>query len=112
MAWSWSHTHEAYENARNNLERLPREKLEVIYAEWLAAEGDIHFCPRLNDRRYLKALHGRAKQKTTEELVEFIWEKASEFATCTNGGWQAYMCPFGCGCHMVSFSPEEEEVEA
>ena len=39
MAWSWSHSQEAYENARENLSTLDRETLEIIFAEWRAAQG-------------------------------------------------------------------------
>jgi len=41
-------------------------------------------------------------------LADFIWEQASEYATCDNGGFNAWMCPSGCGCHCVSFSPPDE----
>jgi hypothetical protein len=37
MAWSWSHTGEAYENVKANIEAKPREWLEVVWAEWVAA---------------------------------------------------------------------------
>ena len=39
MAWSWSHSQEAYENARENLSELDKETLEIIFAEWRAAQG-------------------------------------------------------------------------
>ena len=84
MAWSWSHSQEAYENARENLSTLDRETLEIIFAEWRAAQGKggiIHNHNDFND----------------------------------NGGFNAWMCPSGCGCHCVSFSPpaepENEEFE-
>lgn len=119
MAWSWSHTANAYDAARQNLEAMPLEKLEVIFAEWRAAQGKggiIHDSDSFNEKKYNRALaHAKSLSKlgtgfAHEQLVEFIWEKASEAATCDNGGFLAWMCPSGCGCHCVSFSlPEEEE---
>lgn len=40
MAWSWSHTVGAYANAQAQVESQEREWLEVVYAEWQAAEFD------------------------------------------------------------------------
>jgi hypothetical protein len=108
MAWSWSHTAEAYDNARENLARLPKEKLEIIFAEWRAAQGKggiIHDHNEFNERKYNRAL-AYAKTLDDETLVDFIWERAEEAATCDNGGFEAWMCPSG--CHTVSFSPLDE----
>ena len=41
-------------------------------------------------------------------LAESIWPRMEELATCTNGGWEAYCCPYGCGPHMVTFSSADE----
>lgn len=110
MAWSWSHTNEAYADAEANLRRLPKEELEVIFAEWRAAQekgGAIDRChAAFNERKYNRAL-AYAKQLDDETLADFIWEKASEQATCDNGGWNAWTCPHG--CHTVPFSPEDED---
>lgn len=112
MAWSWSHTHEAYDNARTNLENLSKEKLEVIFAEWRAAQGKggivDNVNPQFSQKKYDRAL-AYAKTLYHDTLVEFIWEKMSEWATCENGGFDAHSCPFGCGCHTVSFDPPEDE---
>jgi hypothetical protein len=111
MAWSWSHTQQAYSDARENLFKLDRETLEIIFAEWRAAQekhGMIDpVSPAFNERKYERALK-HAKTLDPDTLVDFIWEKASEFATCDNGGLEAWMCPQGCGPHCVSFSPPEE----
>ena len=109
MAWSWSHAQEAYVTAEQNLRQLDKETLEIIYAEWRAAQGkggvidpiDADF----NERKYHRALK-YAQELPAETLADFIWEKASEQATCDNGGWNAWLCPYGCGCHTVSFGDD------
>lgn len=117
MAWSWSHTHEAYENAKENLSRLPIKTLVVIMAEWEAFEPNPQFSSsssQLNQDKYEAALLYHQAQVRSglhkEALVESIWEKAAGLATCTNGGHEAWMCPFGCSCHMVSFSTFAERM--
>lgn len=111
MAWSWSHSDEAYEAAEANLRALPKEQLEIIYAEWRAAQGKggiIHDSDSFDERKYKRAL-AYAKTLDDESLADFIWGRASEAATCDNGGWNAWMCPSG--CHTVSFSPPDEPEE-
>jgi len=43
MAWSWSHSQQAYADAEENLRNLPKETLEIIFAEWRAAQGNERF---------------------------------------------------------------------
>lgn len=111
MSWSWSHTSEAYENVRRQIESQPREWLETVWSEWVAAVPDerfgINFHADLDLRKYELALV-RAKRKTDEQLAEFIWNKTESLATCTNGGHEAHCCPFGCGCHFVPFDAPAE----
>ena len=40
MAWSWSHSNEAYSAAEQNVQSQDREWLEIVYGEWHAAELD------------------------------------------------------------------------
>ena len=48
MAWSWSHTQEAYENAQANTHGLSLKKLREIWAEWQsAATEEIEFLESL-----------------------------------------------------------------
>ena len=112
MAWSWSHTQQAYADAEENLRTLPKETLEIIFAEWRAAQGKNGVidpvCPNFSERKYDRALK-HAKTLPDDVLADFIWEKASEFATCDNGGSEAWMCPHGCGPHCVSFSPPDDD---
>lgn len=104
MTWEWSHTLEAYDDARKNLEELPREVLEVIYSEWIASYRGPYSRTELHERKYQQTLHGRAKRLTDAQLIEFIWQRASEQRDCTNGGHMAHLCPFGCSCHAVPFT--------
>src|SRR4051794_20203960 len=108
MTWEWSHTTEAYMAVRTNIENQPREWLEVVWAEWVALtpDPDDRWHDRMDLRRYAKACV-RAKSKAREYLVEFIQRKTEELRLCTNGGWEAHCCPFGCGCHMVPFDVEQ-----
>lgn len=114
MAWSWSHSQQAYEDAHENLSNLDKPMLEIIFAEWRAAQekhGAIDsVSPLFNQRKYDRALK-HAQTLSHDVVVDFIWEKASEQTTCENGGHKAWMCPFGCGCHCVSFSKADEAVE-
>jgi hypothetical protein len=107
MAWEWSHTGEAYENVHARLSLMPREWLNTVFAEWRAAQGKggtISDHEKFNERKYERALAWvSAGNMTDEQLVEFIWERMEELRTCTNGGWEAYACPSGCGCHLIPF---------
>lgn len=104
MAWSWSHTDTAYNAARENLHDLPLTDLHVIYAEWRASQfGTKHFdpvCPGHDSRRYWDALR-HAVDLPGDVLADIIWDWSSEYATCDNGGWNAWVCPHG--CHTVPF---------
>jgi hypothetical protein len=109
MAWSWSHTNQAYSNAYDNLRDMEKSDLEIIFAEWHAATDSKGNVDSNNwfKSKYAKALR-QAKKLDADVLADFIWEKASEWATCDNGGYDAWMCPSGCGCHTVSFDQKVE----
>lgn len=101
MAWEWSHTPEAYQNAYENLAELDTETLKTINAEWLAyhvgKEEDPETSEPFNQDAYNHAL-------TTEPDIDTIWIDVEELATCDNGGFNAWVCPYG--CHTVPFSEE------
>jgi hypothetical protein len=118
MTWEWSHAPEAYADARENLEDLDPVELQVIYAEWAAnrtAEGP---CREDDDPpgggtsvngedfdevRYAQALD-EARGLTPDVLADAIWRHAEGLRNCTDGGWQAWVCPYG--CHLVAMSRE------
>ncbi len=116
MAWEWSHTNEAYQNAERNLYDLPVKELIVIAAEWDASKpgsyGDYSLSGSFDTKRYkrefahLNAMVGRGRM-TAGDIAERIWPKMESFATCDNGGFNAYTCPYG--CHTVSFDREGKD---
>jgi len=112
MSWEWSHTTEAYSNCRQNLQKLSNIALLEIWAEWKASKQE-GYNWQFNQGKYSKALRKARRllyRKDMREALEGnIWEWMAAEATCTNGGWKAWACPYGCGCHLVSFSLEKEE---
>lgn len=112
MAWSWSHTEEAYENARLNTHDLSQEELAVILAEWDATTPDEDYGYSggdLNDfdsEAYERALVERLKLPQ-DELAAKVWDLACDLRTCDNGGWNAWLCPYG--CHTVPFDREGDD---
>ena len=100
MAWSWSHTTEAYERVRQQIFDAPREWLEVVFAEWEAENKKEN--EGFSEKKYEKALK-RAKKMEEEALAGYIWEKAEEQSLCSNGGYLAYCCPFQCLPHSLPF---------
>lgn len=116
MAWSWSHSTEAYQNARENLEKQSIDFLRAVYAEWNAqanaenAYDDIGDSdePGFDEQQYYQA-YQEACEIPDDILCDFIWNKMEEQATCDNGGFNAWACPYG--CHLISFSEENEDEE-
>ena len=107
MAWEWSHAPEAYTAARTNLENVEPSELRVIWAEWKAAIPRQFGEHELDTDRYELALLD-AGPLGPVRLASDIWERAAEYATCDNGGFNAHVCPFG--CHTVPFDVDTEEV--
>ena len=118
MAWSWSHTNEAYEYAENKLRRLKKGELCIIFSEWkwhfyeerikaverkAFDEGRDVDLPLKWEPVYKHWLK-RSSHMPKDTIADQIWEWASEAATCDNGGWNAWMCPDG--CHTVPFGPK------
>lgn len=107
MSWSWSHTDEAYSNAETNLRNLPHGDLVEIASEWCAYgqgqldDPDAH--EPFDEQTYHEAVR-RFTDLESEDLTDLIWNSASDLATCDNGGFNAWVCPYG--CHTVSFDLE------
>jgi hypothetical protein len=115
MAWEWSHTAEAYDTIRARLERMPREALNVLFAEWRASQerpGET-IGHNFNERRYARALAwiSRPDALPDDVLVDWIWERMADYRTCTNGGFEAYACPYGCGPHLLPFDQPSDNKE-
>jgi hypothetical protein len=112
MSWEWSHTADAYDNARAHVEQLPRLELLTILREWA-----------YQDREQAGKLRGAAigptgrvrgfrlpaglRKLTRDTLAELVWARAEAQRTCSNGGHEAYLCPDG--CHTVPFDPPASE---
>jgi hypothetical protein len=123
MTWEWSHTHEAYAAVHDNIMALPRAEQEVIMAEWKAAGRGGHFYPKglsgapFDRRRYARALATLQLepdyffQDTGDGSIvgDRIWTLTERQALCTNGGGEAWVCPYG--CHTVPFHTPYEEQE-
>jgi hypothetical protein len=120
MAWSWSHTDEAYAavedqlqskaDAANNGDDDAADWIQIVWAEWVASNWkDDRVTTDLDLNKYERVI-ARAKRQGEEhgydKLAKDIWEWSSELATCTNGGWESWVCPHG--CHLLPFSIEGE----
>jgi hypothetical protein len=88
---------------------MAKRVLVEIYAEWRVYEhlksqdpDDIDPAGGWDDPVYQAALK-EAKQLPADALADDVWERASELRTCTNGGHEAWICPYGCLSHMVPF---------
>jgi hypothetical protein len=129
MAWPWSHTSEAYDNVARNVEQLPREQLEEIYAEWQAAitgnkyqhaiwqiDAEYGYAstdpPEFDNEAWSDYAYEVAKAEVGEipsdVLVALINDWARSHAVCDNGGFNAWVCPTG--CHRVSFDSPEIQI--
>lgn len=115
MAWEWSHTDDAYADARAQVQQLPRETLLTVLREWTyhdrEAAGRLRG-PAIGPSGRVRGfrLPPGVRRLRRETLADLVWERAEAHRTCSNGGWEAYICPDG--CHRVPFeAPEGEGVE-
>lgn len=130
MVWSWSHTAEGIENVRDNIAALPPEKLVEVHAEWkaydaairihaemMAAEGEEFdteniVCPDnyFDEQTYNAFVKGiDPKTAALDILIQYIFERACDHATCDNGGFNAYITPYGTTVPFATQNNEEEE---
>lgn len=101
MAWEWSHSTEAYAAVEKNIRSQERSWLEVVFAEWMAGREDF------DQEKYDRALvYAKRPEVESSFLADAICERTQEQATCENGGFRAWCCPYGCVGHMVSFEVE------
>lgn len=103
---------------KENLAKLPLETLREIaaeihtYQDMLSqrpgrviedlSDKDILWHPELHDS-YLE-MFNNLTSFPANVLVDYVYKFASEQAECTDGGYEVYVCPYG--CHLVSFSRE------
>ncbi|UBF29914.1 hypothetical protein K9N68_37525 (plasmid) [Kovacikia minuta CCNUW1] len=118
MVWAWSHTIEAYLNLKTNIAGLPPDQLQCIWAEILTSkfcqkkqqiENRLLYpgkdmpvsCDEFDENFYNEALEV-STQKAASQLVEEIFSFAQNQALCSEGGYQDYVCPYG--CHTLPFN--------
>lgn len=108
MAWEWSHSQDAYAALEEHIRSQDREWLEIVYAEWHARRTTVDADEdSFSNGNYQRGL-AKAQLKSDEELAEFIYERASEQGLCTNGGHEAWCCPYGCGPHLLTWEKPPE----
>lgn len=85
--------------------------MRVIYAEWQAyRQADGEDGEEFNENTYEHAYAAYDDEDTWKSDAENIWGWIEDLRTCTNGGFRAWVCPYG--CHTVSFDRENEENRA
>jgi hypothetical protein len=107
MTWSWSHTDEAYQNVRDNIADLSQDTLKIILAEWQEYVAGGRKEREFNLDRYEKYLSAMSGLFIGETAQESIYQLAKQESNCENGGYEAWVCPYG--CHRVSFDREQED---
>lgn len=78
MAWSWSHTDEAYAAAESNLRAMPVETLREIWAEWLATDTDYPHAARMGASFQADLLGWALGRVNWDELADAWIETVSE----------------------------------
>ena len=95
------------DNVYYNISQLPLETLQVIAAEIRTFKQISKAIRKYYDNWDTDIYNIKLREVSNlsaDILVDYIYEFASEQAECTNGGHEAYVCPY-C-CHLVSFSRE------
>jgi hypothetical protein len=118
MVWAWSHSVEGCEAVRGRIfaiaecaqggDRESMEWLGVVFAEWCGVIPGGNWSHDYSDRGYLRGLrraYSLGRRLGWAEVAQEIWDKCESQALCENGGHHAWACPFGCGCHLLSFNP-------
>lgn len=95
MSWEWSHTNEAYAAAYERTQQLSKRELLTILREWAYVDRE------KAGRRPSFRLPAGIKRLPQGMLADMVWIRAEEHRTCSNGGFDCYLCPDG--CHIVSF---------
>ncbi len=102
MAWEWSHTADAYGNARAQLDALRKAELTIV-REWAHYDREQSTRYRRPSWRASFRLPAGVRRLPQDVLADLVWDRMEELRTYTSGGWNAYACPYG--CHTVPFEP-------
>jgi len=110
--WGWSHSIEGLEAALSNLRNLPRPELLDIASEW-----ELHLEEPTGIERSVGAYLVATRMKLTqsprmddEALAYWIWDQAAEQSTCSVGGHNLWMCPYGCHTVKPELPPPSENL--
>lgn len=95
--WSWSYSTDGHQAIYNAIQEYPHEDLAIALAEFDASSPDD--TDAFNEPLYWERKANYDKLPS-DILADAVWERASELAECSDGGWYAYICPFQ--CHGVS----------
>ena len=104
MTWEWSHTQEAYDYAREQLDKLPRETLLEIVEEWNDKLKGLERPARDENGSRIQPLDDATAEQdgfylySNESLATWIWECCSNWEigrNCSNGGHELYLDPNG-----------------
>lgn len=128
MAWEWSHSPEAYENLRFNMESFVESGLawfgDEIASGTMQNLKDLEFCVESWAECKLNA---EGKECNVENFdvaytkgLEFIrlgadiftdswYEMVESIRLCTDGGYEAFVCPTG--CHTLPFDKIERFIQ-
>ena len=130
MAWSWSHSQEAYDKAHANLGKKSVKFLAECYAEWkcrdideavkainerllMTGDASVDELPEelrtdpYTDGRYegfVADAKNMSMENGREYLVELVWARMSSEdggRMCGIGGYSPWACPDG--CHTVEW---------
>lgn len=96
MAWSISHTDEAIQYAADQIQKLPRRKLQEAAIGWKA---------ELRERGQLRGRGFNVRRIPRDILADFLTDHALELGRCSTGGHSLYVDPEG--WITVPFGPEE-----
>lgn len=103
--WEFSHSPEAYDILRENIDKQNREWLETTWAEIQARSSREEHVGGFNEQQFGESL-AQAKKFADDVLSNAIFDFAMEQRLCDNGGHNAYCCPFF--CHKAPMSTEDE----
>ena len=109
MAWSFSHTTEAYENLRANLHTLPLAELRELYAQWVSFEAGVAIAYISDPEFDIGSADCNPSNYDCKDLYDWIMADYNEtyqdqsvltehygmhFTYCTIGGYKLTDCEY------------------
>lgn len=106
MAWEWSYSQEGLDNIRDNIMDMDIDRAIEALAECKAQGSREDFEGGFDSDTFeveSKRLASELKRNGAyfaDIIKEELASQSAKIATCDNGGFQVWICPFG--CHTVS----------